>query len=233
MRRWIRELLYPQRCFLCDQLVNVMEEIPLCRQCRPEYYLPRGGRCPVCSRPVAEGEDTCAGCRQHGNVTPGRSTFLYEGAVRDSIRRFKYDGRRDYAPGYARTMACFDQDWFRKMDQCFLVPVPVHRKRRKARGYNQAQLLARELARILCVPVWEGLDRRRDTAPLQSMTARARREILSGAFEVHKGREIPEGSAVLVDDIYTSGSTVEECARTLQNAFRELNVCFWTLSVRV
>lgn len=228
----IRELLYPRRCFLCDQLVDVMEEIPLCRQCRPEYYLPRGGRCPVCSRPV-EGEGKCAGCRQHGNETPGQSTFLYEGAVRDSIRRFKYEGRRDYAPGYARTMACFDQDWFRRLDQCFLVPVPVHRRRRIARGYNQAQLLAQELARILCVPVWDGLTRCRDTAPLQPMTARARREILSGAFEVRqRSRGLPEGCAVLVDDIYTSGSTVEECASTLQNAFGGLKVRFWTLSVR-
>lgn len=227
-----RELLYPQRCFLCDQLVSYSQEILLCRQCRPELYIPRGSRCVLCGRPVPEAGVKCTGCREHKNQIAGRSTFLYDGAVRDSIRKFKYEGRKDYASGYARAMACLDRDWLDALGDCFLIPVPVHSRRKRSRGYNQAQVLAVELARIIKVPVWNGLVRSRETAPLQTMAARARREMLKGAFRVQRPEKLPEGTAVLVDDIYTSGSTIEECAGTLGGAYPGIDVRFWTLAIR-
>ncbi|MBQ7916286.1 MAG: ComF family protein [Firmicutes bacterium] len=228
----LKRMLYPQRCLLCDQIVDAQQSIPLCRQCHPEQFLPTGPRCIVCSRPVEEEGERCSGCREHKNVTTGRSTFLYDGAMRESIQQFKFGGMKDYAPGYAKLMMVYDQDWFSNLGTFFLVPVPIHQKRLRERGYNQAAEVARQLGRFLNVPVWEGLKRSVNTDPLKQMSARARRESLKGAFIIEETASMPKGTAVLVDDIYTSGSTVEKCAAALKGAVPDLDICFWSITIR-
>lgn len=228
----LKRMLYPQNCLLCGELLDVRRDIPLCGQCRPERFRPSGPRCVLCGRPVSEEGERCFGCRMHKNVTVGRSTFLYEDAVRDSIQRFKYKGMKDYALGYARLMIYYDWEWITELGECFLVPVPIHKKRLRERGYNQAAEVARELGRLLHIPVWEGLRRGTYTEPLKQMSAKSRREAVSGVFQLESADRMPSGTAILIDDIYTSGATIEECARTLRQARPERRICFWTVSIR-
>lgn len=228
----LKRMIYPQRCLLCGQIVDVQQNIPLCRQCHPEQFLPTGPRCIVCSRPVDEEGERCSGCREHKNVTTGRSTFLYDGAMRESIQQFKFGGMKDYAVGYARLMMFYDQEWLEQLGNFFLVPVPIHHKRLRERGYNQAAEVAHQLGQFLDVPVWEGLKRSINTDPLKQMSARARRESLNGAFIIEETASTPQGAAVLVDDIYTSGSTVEKCSVALKEAMPDLAVHFWSITIR-
>lgn len=221
-------MLYPRRCLLCGQRMDIREDLSWCGRCRTEEFLPEGPRCPICSRPAERTGARCFGCREHDNRTAGRSTFLYQGAMRESIQKFKYAGMRDYARVYAAWMVQYDREWLEEQDRAVLVPVPVHPRRLRERGYNQAAELAHALGDKTGLPVWEGLARIKNTAPLKQQSAGSRRASLHGAFALTG--EIPTGKILIVDDIYTSGSTVEECARLFREKGSDTG--FWTISIR-
>lgn len=228
----LRELLYPPRCLLCGQLVGLGKRLPLCANCDPGIYVPRGDRCLICSRPVETAGGRCVSCRQQERRIQGRGSFLYQDGMRQSVEDFKYNGMKEYAKGYALLMAYYDKDWIEAIENPFFVPVPIHTKRHQERGYNQAAELARALSKRLGAPLWDGLIRVRNTKPLQKMSAVQRGKSLEGAFRVGEGKIPPKGTAVLVDDIYTSGSTVEACAAALWEARPEQEIRFWSLTIR-
>ncbi|MBQ6240830.1 MAG: ComF family protein [Firmicutes bacterium] len=228
----LRRVIYPPRCLFCGSLLDYRTEIPLCENCRPERYLPQGPRCSICSRPVGHAGDRCPGCRNHQSRIRGRGTFVYDGAVLESVHAVKDNGMKDYAKGYAELMVRYDERIWCEWGQFFLVPVPVHPRRLLERGYNQAEVLARELGERLDVPVWTGLQREEATRALRGQGAKSRRESLARAFRVDGSVPRPAGKAVIVDDIYTSGATVESCAKAIQDVYPEQEVCFWTFSIR-
>lgn len=169
---------------------------------------------------------------RHDCAICGHGTFLYQDGMRESVEQFKYAGMKEYAKGYAALMAHFEGEWAERWEYPFLVPVPIHKRRYQERGYNQAAELAKALSVRMGLPVWEGLARTRNTAPLQQMSAVQRRRSLEGAFGILDERSWPRGTAILIDDIYTSGSTVEACARAMRQRRPEQMVVFWTLTIR-
>ena len=174
-----------------------------------------------CGKPVSEGAVYCPDCTEEERYfTAGRSLWRYDKSVRESIYGFKYGGRREYADYYG---ACLGEAFGRTVRQWgaqALIPIPVHENRKKQRGYNQAQLLAEAFAGALSeqgtyLPVLSGvLSRRADTAPQKRLDPVRRRENLSRAFYCPEGAEVPE-KALLIDDIFTTGATVDAAARTL------------------
>ena len=237
---YLKRLFYPPHCLLCGQILDVRAAAAVCTHCRPADYIPTNPRCPVCSRPVDLAGKKCPGCRAHHNVTVGRGTLLYRDAVQESIHAFKYEGMKEYASGYAKLMIEFDRDFWSGLGEDFaLVPVPIHAKRRRERGYNQAEELARALAEAFLqktgmrIPVWPGLLRTKHTAPLRQMGAQSRRRALAGAFQIDsRAGSPPVQTLVLIDDIYTSGSTIETCAEVLKKHFPNMKVFFWTAAIR-
>ena len=147
---------------------------------------------------------------------------LYEGRLRDVIHALKYDGRRSIAPPLSRLMATHARDALADAD--FVVPVPLHRKRQRERGFNQAEDLARELGKPVCC----ALRRTRMTRPQVDLPAAERHLNVDDAFEVigrsrdligrPKGRPLQGTIIVLVDDVATTGATLEACARVLRAA---------------
>ncbi len=228
----LRRIVYPPRCLLCGNLLDYRAESPLCENCRPERYLPPEPRCYICSRPVGRAGDRCPGCRNHQSRIRGRGTFVYDGAVLESVHEVKDSGMKAYIAGYAELMVRCDEAFWRGQGQFFLVPVPVHPRRLRERGYNQAGILAEELAARLAVPVWDGLERAEETRALRGQGAKSRRDSLAHAFSVNTEIPRPQGTAVIVDDIYTSGATVESCAKAIQEAYPDQEVRFWTFSIR-
>ncbi len=225
----LTEILYPRRCLLCEQLLRPQEPGPLCAECHPEAFRITGPRCRICSRPVLEDGTVCRSCLVHDSTVPGISFLDYRGPVREAIHRFKYDGRKAYGEDFARLIAAW---WERPEEPMAFVPVPIHKSRYAQRGFNQSLELAKALTVHTGIPTAELLRRSRKTSMQNRLTAKARRENLQGAF-TYTGTPVPPGTLIVVDDIYTSGSTVEAMADALQTICPGRPVRFLTIAMRL
>ena len=216
----VLDFFYPRHCAVCDRLLPIKEKY-LCQGC--ERFLKYTGEnyCLRCGRPVEDTEEYCTFCQgKEVSFCCGRSLFLYDAALKESIVRFKYHGRQEYAAFYANEMYCAFGEWIGKLCPDALIPVPIHKERYRKRGYNQAEVLARELSRCSGVPVLaEYLLRVKNTLPQKELSERERIQNLNGAFYVRKmTQELYKNlnCVIIIDDIYTTGSTVEACARVLR-----------------
>ena len=209
-------LLYPKRCPVCHDVVEDRGE-PACRICRTKLPLVRQPACRKCGKPLLEEErEYCQDCtRKHHWYRQGRAAFVYDELMRRSIAKFKYEGRREYAAFYAEEIvrSCGKEATLWQAQA--LVPIPLHLSRRRKRGFNQAELLAEELSRRMGIPVDKKvLVRTKHTKAQKQLNDQERMNNLKHAFSVRKG-SIPSKTIILVDDIYTTGSTVDEAARVL------------------
>lgn len=194
------DLLYPPRCAFCHRLVRSGEET-VCKDCLA--HLPYTGD--LAEHPRISHLDKCV------------SPLFYEKLVRDSLHRFKFDQRTGYAGIYAGFMVkCIDENHI----SCDIISwAPVSRKRLRARGYDQSELLAREVSARTGIPCVRLLDKIKHTPP-QSLTknARQRRENVKAAYRCCDPETVRGRCVLLIDDIVTSGSTLSECARMLKDA---------------
>jgi len=152
------------------------------------------------------------------NFTRARAALAYDGLVTGLVLRLKYNSEGDVARFVAPLLAEAVKEHNIKAD--VIVAVPLAPKRAKERGFNQAGLIARELSKLIEVPVVEDfVVRVRDTKAQKKMTLEERRENLHGAFEIRPPYSVIKGKCVLlVDDVFTTGSTVDECSRVMKKA---------------
>lgn len=216
------ELVYPRRCPICDGILE-KKEIYVCGRCLPQIKSIDGAVCFTCGKPLEkEGEEYCFDCRKKAHVfLRCRAPFLYRGKMKDSLMRFKYLGRAEYAAFYGKAMVEYGkrQSMFENRD--LLIPVPIHRERRIERGYNQAELLAKEISVLTGIPVKEKiLLRSKKTKALKSVSGVSRSRNLSEAFSVpeKQKKELAGKRVLLIDDIYTTGSTADAVSACLIRA---------------
>lgn len=175
---------------------------------------------PVCSRcgkPLSRAEEEyCADCaRRRHAYTCGRAAFLYDARMRASIARFKYHNRREYADFYAAEILKAWGSLVRSWQPQALVPIPLHKSRRRYRGFNQAELVARRIGSALEIPVrTDLLFRVKKTLPQKELDDMKRKENLKNAFQVTEN-DVELKKVLLVDDIYTTGSTIDAAAAAL------------------
>lgn len=173
-----------------------------------------------CGKPLSdERNEYCMDCsRKKHAFIQGKALWVYEKGVRESIYRFKYRDRREYAGVYARELAARYAGWIKSCGIEVIVPVPLHKKRKRRRGYNQAQLLAKELGKLLAIPVDTGLlVRVRDTKPQKTLNDTERKNNLKEAFKTTQNI-VQLNHILVVDDIYTTGSTLDAAAEALTDA---------------
>ena len=216
----ILDILYPRRCAICDKVLPVNEKY-LCQGCEKLLKYTGEEYCLRCGRPVDDRQEYCPSCQgKEVSFCSGRSLFLYDTVLKESIIRFKYHGRQEYAAFYAKEMYQAFKKWIRQICPDALIPVPIHKARYRKRGYNQAEVLARELGKCSDIPVLtEYLVRGKNTLPQKELSERERLQNLNGAFYVRKmTQELYKNlnCVIIIDDIYTTGSTVEACARVLR-----------------
>ena len=175
-----------------------------------------------CGKEIADGEkEYCVTCeKEQPSVTRNFAVWRYDKAMKKSIAAFKYGGRKEYADFYVRHMA---QEIGRRLVRygvTVLVPVPVSKKRRRYRGFNQAELLSEKLAKELGLVSANLLVRRKNTVPQSSLTPAERKKNLIGSIEwdekAARSLEVYPTAVAVVDDIYTTGSTMSACAEVLQ-----------------
>lgn len=215
------DLLYPPHCASCGVRIlkgdgeNSSEIEMLCTECRGAILGPPEHRCPVCSHPM-EGMPMCSNCdgrRWHLSVIV--AACRYEGLVRELIQRFKYGHDQSLARPLAGLLEkALDDPRLQGKSFDAIVPVPLHPHREREREFNQAGLLASRLAKRRGVPVMNLLKRTRFTAPQAGFDRAARMNNLEGAFAL-RATCSPDASLLLVDDVSTTGSTLDACAALL------------------
>lgn len=187
--------------------------------------------CMKCGKPLSKEEaEYCPDClRRKHRYEKRRAVFLYDRVMRASISRFKYHNRREYADFYAEELLRAHGRMLRSWQPDALIPVPLHKSRMRKRGFNQAALVAERMGERLGIPVEEKLlIRVKKTSPQKELNDSARRENLKNAFQLC-GNDIKLKRVVLIDDIYTTGSTLDAAAAALLAAGVEkvyfLSIC--------
>ncbi|MCX5796601.1 MAG: ComF family protein [Elusimicrobia bacterium] len=209
--------LSPQTCAHCREDLPPEEGTPLCERCRSRLSPCQPPFCQRCAEPIAGGKALCRSCTGRPFACRlVRAAFLYRGPVPGLVHAFKYRGRRAAARAAGRWMACLLPRFPELSGHDTVVPVPLHPRRLQERGYNQAGLLAEEFARLSGRPVLDLLERARPTRPQWDLDRQSRRQNLAGAFWASP--QAREKSVLLIDDVCTSGTSLEECGRALRRA---------------
>jgi len=205
-------LFFPERCVSCGQAGS-----PFCSECqrKVEFVLPP--LCPLCGNPSSS-ELFCQRCQQSAPAIDGvRSVAFFEPPLRQAVHALKYRGLRSLAAPLAGLMAVY---WRRdSLPAGVIVPVPLHRSRLRERGYNQAALLARALGAEIGLPVREDwLVRTRATLPQVELDASERKKNVADAFQCRNSDAVAGRRVLLIDDVCTTGATLESCSLALREA---------------
>jgi ComF family protein len=224
---WIVDWLYPPRCRACAARIVGRDAAYFCSTCWNKIQ--RIGH-PLCDRcgcpfPDASGEDhTCGGCIARGpQFLQARAWACYpreeseEHPLRQAVQKFKYGRKVSLGKPLGRILARGCREFLAGCDAELIIPVPLHPKRLRWRGFNQSVLLARHVSHAYAIPMDPFLLRRvTETAPQTQLNEQERRRNVRGAFALAPRRTVEDRSVLLVDDVYTSGATVDECSRTLR-----------------
>ncbi len=205
------DLLLPPRCVVCDRTGSW-----LCSTCVEQMELVRPPLCPLCGMSTSRPQ-RCPSCLDRPLRIDGiRAVGYLEGALRTAIHRFKYSNLRPLAAPLGRLAS--DYLTRHRLPVDTVVPVPLHSRRLRERGYNQAALLAGEIGRATKMTVVEDvLQRVRSTTPQVGLNAAQRRENVRGAFRCANA-SLKNRRVLLVDDVCTTGATMESCSMALREA---------------
>lgn len=238
--RWPRRLaeslfsvLFPSDCRICGEPLLNISRLPVCPDCLKSIVPIRGKVCSICGERVLSnyaeaGDDGLLRCPVCGRVNRPFARAVaygsYDGALRELVHLLKYKGVRPAAFALGRMLAqavTILQSSFTQ-NPVLLIPVPLYRGKRHQRGFNQAELIARCALKFLhgsqLKLSTDILVRTRDTHSPIGLTSHQRRENLRGAFAVTRAEEVTGREILLVDDVYTTGTTVTECAKVLRRA---------------
>ena len=212
----ILDLLYPARCPVCHGVIRGQGEV--CTVCRKRLPYLKEPKCKKCGKEIGKDEqEYCSDCQrfQH-SFDRGASVFAYDPVMRRSISMFKYHNRREYASFYAGEMYRNCEHLIRYYAPEVILPVPIHQYKKRQRGFNQAELVARELGKMLNLPVDTNyLMRVEKTTPQKELTRQQRKVNLCQAFAIREKRKYYE-RVLLVDDIYTTGATIDAISEILR-----------------
>jgi ComF family protein len=223
------DLIYPPRCPICQAFLEgkkageVDRELHLCEGCCSSFIQITSPLCPVCGRPFATGTESdhvCEDClRKRPFFEKTRAPYLYEGSLLNAIHEFKYAEKTYLATPLGLLLSSFAKTWLHGHRNLLVMPVPLHPKRLRERGFNQSLLLAEKVAMTLDARLdFSSLKRIRYTQPQTGLGSEERKKNVRKAFGVSNPDAVKGRAVVLVDDVATTGSTLNECARTLRRA---------------
>ena len=221
--RALLDLLFPPLCHVCREFIPDAGDLEICSRCMEKIPKLVSPLCPVCGAPFAtedDGDHLCGPCLlHHPPFLAARSATLYSGPVQGLIHRLKYGKKVHLARPLGLLAAGCLASFVEEKAPDLIVPVPLHRKRLRQRGFNQSQLIAAVLGKAWGVPLVVGnLRRVRWTEPQTGLAAAERGGNVRDAFAVRNAEGVRGKRVLLVDDVFTTGSTVRACAEPLQEA---------------
>lgn len=222
--RLVREtllLVYPPSCAGCGHALDSEASGPFCPSCLKTLDLVKEPFCPLCGIPystLTPNGHLCGDCLAGAHhFDRARAAGLYTGLIREVIHRFKYGGQTYLARPLVKMLTVPGKELTRLHQIDLIVPVPLHSKRLRQRGFNQASLLARRFGTNLKIPVdYFALRRSRWTEPQTGLSHRQRAANVKGAFDLTNRTKVRDKGILLVDDVLTTGETVNQCVRVLK-----------------
>ncbi|MEW6606332.1 MAG: ComF family protein [bacterium] len=218
--------IFPSKCRTCGKLLPTLAEKYICNECFSKINRVSPPYCDKCGKMLVESfneieKPLCEECQIHKkHFLKARIMGVYEGILRESIHIFKFEKKICMQKPLSELLVNYlkeqQGDLISQID--FIIPVPLHRKRFRVRGFNQAQLLAFHIGRYFNLPLNLDLKRIRFTTPQMNLEREQRIQNIKGAFAVKNQNIITNKHLLLVDDIFTTGATVNECSKVLMKA---------------
>jgi ComF family protein len=213
------QFLLPPQCHCCEKFLDKGKQ-GICSDCLSEIHWIEPPFCSVCGTPFISKEvrsHPCGSClTKRKYFTMARALGAYEGPLQEAIHRWKYQGKTTLTPFFVKWMV---EGLYRYWDPNLidlLVPVPLHTQRLRERGFNQALLLVKELSHRTGIPYRKrALQKVRPTIPQVNLSGVERAKGVRGSFHMIGKEELEGKSILLVDDVYTTGATVNECSKVL------------------
>ena len=223
----LTSLFFPAPCRLCGEMLSEASRIPICRSCLDRISPWNSPLCPRCGRPFVSAmavtgidRPLCHGCRRGlYDFDFARSYAAYGDSMAGAVVLLKYERVTALAELFARWLAPIVRASESEIRSDVVVPVPLHRARQSERGYNQAELIARALAKRLGLPYRTHLLVRTKPRPeKRRLTVHERWQSVKNAFELREGERVDKLRILLVDDVLTTGATLDACSRALRDA---------------
>lgn len=236
MKDFILDLIYPRRCPICFKIVKEKGK-KICNSCRKHLIYIKEPKCKKCSKPIEQVEEEyCIDCnRRKFSYEYGLALWVYNDYLKKSISNFKNKNKIEYSDFYVDEIIKSFGKKIKEMNVDALIPIPLHKRKHKARGYNQAEIIANKIGKSLDIKVISNLiNRTMYTKPQKDLNDKERLLNLKDAFIINnKHAEKYKNKlkkVIIVDDIYTTGSTIESCTKVLL-AYGIKEVFFITLSI--
>lgn len=201
----ILDFIYPNKCIFCEEIIPLGEEKDICKYCYMDINF------------------------IYGDNEPNLSVFYYDDITRFSIFRLKYNNKKQYAKIFAKLM----YNKISKIDTIhydYIIAVPMYLKKKKKRGYDQAEEIAKHLSNFTNIPIQtNNLIRTKNTLPQSKVSYEQRKNNVKDVFKITNPHIIKNKNILLIDDIYTTGNTINYCKKALKNAGAN-NICCFTLA---
>ena len=217
--------LFPSECRLCGAPLNKLSRLPVCEDCVSALRPVEGPQCALCGERLATafGDGLCPACRMDEPPFVRALAYgSYESGLRELIHLLKYEHVRPAAGVLGRMLGEVIQELAADFNTALVVPVPLHASKLRQRGFNQAEEIAKVALKQLKSPRLQlaagVLERRRATESQTGLTRPQRLENIRGAFCVKQAEKLRDRDVVIVDDVFTTGTTISECARVLRRA---------------
>ena len=217
LKAWLSELIAPTECRCLNCGREVFDGLGFCQECKESAILNVGKTCKRCGTSIEGEEDYCGNCAfDKIYFDKGYSAFVYDGAVRSAILRFKFGNCGNFARVFAKFLAAVATRQGIEFD--VVTYAPMSKKSLKKRGYNQAQLLAQHFCDILDCgdKLANAIVKHKETKPQESLGKAARKTNLVGAYRCIAN--VKDKRVLVIDDIKTTGATLNECAKVLKKA---------------
>ncbi len=227
----IIDFVYPPRCYVCDELFGYFDkERYVCQKCIENIHkMNTDDRCPKCSKELDESK--CSFCAENETII-NISYLSYRGTMQKLIYNMKYGNNKEVSDAIVKLNQDFIEEDIKKFELIdYIVPVPMHNQRLYTRGFNQTELISKKVGKIIDKPVKNFLVRHKITIFQSKLTYKGRKNNTKNAFSINKIKEstdLIDKNILIIDDVYTSGSTVNECAKVLYKAGAKSVISFCT-----
>lgn len=218
----ILRFFLPSQCSCCEKFLDE-EEKGFCKSCLSEIYWIEPPFCIICGTPFISQEienHTCGECiSKKRYFTTARAVGCYDGSLREAIHKWKYEGKISLTSIFGEWMKKGFYRYWNSSSFDLIIPVPLHKSRLRERGFNQSLLLVKELSRLTRIPYGKRiLLKKKPTTPQVELNFSEREKAIKGSFEIERKDYIEGKRILLVDDVYTTGATVNESSKVLINS---------------
>ena len=219
----VSNIIFPPQCLACAEIINQPVKQVFCSTCQDKISFITDNFCPICGIPFLNspsGSHLCGNCLENEPYyTKARAVGCFETVIMDAIHKFKYGRSISIGDSLGSFMAGFSFPDFDFSEYSMFIPVPLHIQRLRDRGFNQSLLLAKKMGTKYKLPVnFSLLKRCKFTLSQTGLNKAEREKNIKGAFVISDKKKVAGENIILIDDVYTTGATINECAKVLLKA---------------